>query len=492
MSRIDWNWIQSEPYEMFIGGEWTRGSAGRTFEIVNPANNETIARAYEGNLDDVNRAVAAARDAFDNGPWRHMTGKERGEILRRTAEMIRADATKFAFLEAADVGKTFHRTLGYSIPQAIDGFEYHAARAREIEGKVRAVPERNFFNYRTWEPMGVVAEILPWNGPFMMACQKVSAILAAGNTVVIKPAQDGSLSNLELAKLFAKAGFPPGVVNIVAGPGRALGARLVEHPDVNMVSLTGGTETGKQVIRQSADTVKKVALELGGKNPHIVFEDADLPQAVQWAIWAAYADQGQICVSGSRLLLHKPIYEEFLDLFVNKVSALKIGDTMSETTDVGPVITRRHEQSILDYIAIGKQEGAVTILGGNKVTSAPFDRGNFIEPTIFTGVTPDMRIAQEEIFGPVVTVTMFNDDAEAVRIANGVKYGLAGGIWTQDIDRALRTASQLQAGQIYLNSYYSPAIVDSPAEGHKESGIGGTGVHKYMQEKTVFVKLKLD
>ncbi len=475
---------------MFIGGEWTRGSSGRTFDIINPANNEIIARAWEANVDDVNRAVAAARDAFDNGPWRHMTGKERGEYLQRMAQMIRAQAEKFAFLEAADVGKTFHRTLSYSIPQAIDGFEYHAVKAREIGGEVRAVPQPNFFNYRVWEPMGVVAEILPWNGPFMMACQKVSAILAAGNTVVIKPAQDGSLSNLELAKLFARAGFPPGVVNIVAGPGRALGARLVEHPAVDMISLTGGTETGKAVIRQAADTVKKVALELGGKNPHIVFDDADLDQAVQWAIYAAFADQGQICVSGSRLLLHKPIYEDFLDLFVERVCKLKIGDTMDETTDVGPVISRRHQESILNYIEIGKREGASAILGGSAVTTPPFDRGNYIEPTIFTGVTPEMRIAQEEIFGPVVTITPFNDDREAVQIANGVKYGLAGGIWTQDIDRALRTASRLQAGQIYLNSYYSPALVDSPAEGYKESGIGGAGIYKYMQEKTVFVKLK--
>jgi acyl-CoA reductase-like NAD-dependent aldehyde dehydrogenase len=406
------------------------------------------------------------------------------------ADLIRADQVKFAFFEAADVGKTFHRTLSYSIPEAIDGFEYHAAKAREIAGEIRPVPQPDFFNYRIWEPMGVVAEILPWNGPFMMACQKVSAILAAGNTVVIKPSQDGSLSNLELAKLFARADFPPGVVNVVAGPGRALGARLVEHPDVDMISLTGGTDTGKMVMRQAADTIKKVALELGGKNPHIVFEDADLDQAVQWAIYGAFADQGQICVAGSRLLLQRPIYEDFLDLFVDKVSKLKIGDTMSKDTDVGPVITRRHEQTVLEYIALGRQEGAHAVLGGAKVTDPRFANGNYIEPTIFTGVTADMRIAQEEIFGPVVTVTPFEDEAEAIRVSNSVKYGLAGGIWTRDVDRALRTAGRLHAGQVYLNSYYSPALVDSPAEGHKQSGIGGTGVYKYMQEKTVFLKLR--
>jgi betaine-aldehyde dehydrogenase len=490
MTHIDWNWIQPEPYEMFIGGAFTRGSSGRTFNIINPATNETIARAWEGTTEDVDRAVTAAREAFDSGPWPHLTGKERGDYLRRVAAMLRAEQEKFAFFEAADVGKTFHRTLSYSIPQAIDGFEYHAGKTRELGGEVRPVPEGNFFNYRIWEPMGVVVEILPWNGPLMMACQKVSAILAAGNTVVIKPSQEGSLSNLELAKIFARAEFPPGVVNLVVGHGRTLGQRLVEQPQVDMVSLTGGTETGKSVMRLAADSVKKIALELGGKNPHIVFDDADVEEAAQWAIYAAFADQGQICVSGSRLLLHQPVYEDFLDLFTEKVRKLKIGDTMAENTDIGPVISRAHEKKVLDYIDIGRHEGAQVVLGGNKVTAAPFAKGNYIEPTIFIQVTPNMRIAQEEIFGPVVTVTAFNNEAEALHIANGVPYGLAGGIWTRNIDRALRAASRLHAGQIYLNSYYSPALVDSPAEGHKQSGIGGTGIHKYMKEKTVFVRLR--
>ncbi len=490
MSQVNWDWIQPEPYEMWIGGEFTRGDAEATFDIVNPATNEVIARAWQGTTGDVDRAVAAAREAFDHGPWPRMTGKERGEYLRRVADLIRAEKEKFAFLEAVDVGKTFHRTLDYSIPQAIDGYEFHAAQAREIGGEIRQVPEGNFFNYRVWEPMGVVAEILPWNGPFMMACQKVSAILAAGNTVVVKPSQDGSLSNLELAKLMARAGFPPGVVNVVVGPGRLLGERLVKHPGVDMISLTGGTDTGKSVMRLAADSVKKVALELGGKNAHIVFDDGDIEDAARWAIYAAFADQGQICVAGSRLLLHRPIYEDFLELFVEKVRKLKIGDTMAHDTDVGPVINRGQEKKVLDYIEIGRQEGAELVLGGKKVQDPPFARGNYIEPTIFRSVTSGMRIAQEEIFGPVVTVTEFLDEEEALRIANDVPYGLAGGIWTRDIDRALRSASRLHAGQIYLNSYYSPALVDSPAEGHKQSGIGGSGIHKYMQEKTVFVRLK--
>ena len=489
MSQIDWNWIQSDPYEMLIGDTFTRGSASGTFDIINPATNETIARAWEGTASDADQAVAAAREAFDHGPWPQMTGKERGDYLQRIADLIKANQEKFAFFEAADVGKTFARTLDYAVPQAIDGFEYHAAKAREIGGEVRQVPQGNFFNYRVWEPLGVVVEIVPWNGPFMMTCQKVSAILAAGNTVVVKPSQDGCLSNLELAKLFAKAGFPPGVVNVVVGPSRTLGGRLVEHPEVDMVSLTGGTNTGKMVMSAAANTVKKVALELGGKNPNIIFDDADIEEAVQWAIYGAFADQGQICVSGSRLLLQQGVYEDFLQLLIAKVSQMRIGDTMADDTDIGPVITPAQEKNILNYIAVGQEEGAQLVLGGHKVTDPPLDKGNYIEPTIFTGTTPNMCIAQEEIFGPVVTLTPFNSDEEAIQIANGTEYGLAAGIWTRDLDRAFQSARRVHAGQVYLNSYFSPALVDSPAEGHKQSGVGGAGVYKYMQEKTVFVRL---
>jgi acyl-CoA reductase-like NAD-dependent aldehyde dehydrogenase len=265
---------------------------------------------------------------------------------------------------------------------------------------------------------------------------------------------------------------------------------MVEHPGVDMVSLTGSTETGKAVMRAAADTVKKVALELGGKNPHIVFDDADLAEAAQWALYGAFADQGQICVAGSRLLLHQRIYEDFLDIFVERVRALKIGDTLADDTDVGPVITPAHANKVLAYIADGQAGGARLVLGGARVTERPLDRGNYIQPTIFAGVASDARIAQEEIFGPVATATPFQTDDEAVRLANGVRYGLAGGLWTRDLDRALRTASRLNAGQICLNSYYSPAMLDSPAEGHKQSGLGGAGLYKYMQEKTVFVRLK--
>lgn len=489
MSKVDWSWVQSKAYQLFINGTFRYGSEGGLFDIINPATNTTIALACDGTSADIDQAVAAARDAFDHGPWPRLTGKERGRYLRRVAALIDANREKFAFLEAADVGKTLARTLDYAIPQAIDGFEYHAAKARELGGEVRQMPEGNYFNYRVWEPMGVVGEILPWNGPFMMACHKVSAVLAAGNTVIIKPSENGSLSNLELAKIFAEANFPPGVVNVVAGQSRDLGARLVQHPGVDMVSFTGGTDTGKKVIRQAAQTVKKVALELGGKNPNIIFDDANLEEAVQWAIYGAFADQGQICVSGSRLLLHEPIYDRFLQLLIDRVSQMKIGDTMNDTTDIGPVITRAHEKKVLDYIALGQEEGARLALGGRKVTDPPLNKGNYIEPTIFVGVTPKMCIAQEEIFGPVVTVLSFKTDEEAIRIANGVSYGLAAGIWTRDIDRAIRTAGQIRAGQIYLNSYFSPAMLDSPTEGYKHSGVGGTGIHKYMQEKSVFVKL---
>ncbi|MDP7643480.1 MAG: aldehyde dehydrogenase family protein [Anaerolineales bacterium] len=490
MSHIDWGWIKSEPYPLFIDGSFTAASDGGVFEIINPATNKVIALGSDGTIEDIDRAVMAARRAFDEGPWPRMPGRERGRYLRRVADLLDAQKEKFAFLEAADVGKTVARTLDYALPQAIDGYEYYAGKARELGGEVRQVPEGEWFNYRMWEPMGVVGEILPWNGPLMMACQKVAAILAAGNTAVVKPSEKGSLSNLAFAEILAEANFPPGVVNVVAGQDRQLGARLVEHPQVDMVSLTGSTATGKKVMASAANTIKKVALELGGKNPNIVFEDADVEEAVQWSIYGAFADQGQICVSGSRLLLHEQVYEDFLALLVEKVGALKIGDTMVDDTDVGPVITRAHEDKVLDYIELGQQEGAKIVLGGHKVTTAPLDKGNYIEPTIFVGTTPDMCVAQEEIFGPVLTVMSFQTDEEAIRVANGVEYGLAAGIWTRDVDRALRTAAQMHAGQIYLNSYFSPAMLDSPTEGHKQSGIGGTGIHKYMQEKSVFLRLQ--
>ena len=487
MVKIDPRWIGPGPRPMLIGGQWKTGSTGKSFQVTSPFTNEPLTSVAEASEDDVDAAVRAARAAFDNGPWPRMTPNQRAEILAKIARLFERERDRLAYLEAMDMGKPI--AGGYMhMAQGIFAWDYFAGKARDLHEEIVRVAAGSHFNYRTHEPVGVVAEIIPWNGPAVAASQKLAGILCTGNTAILKPSVESTLSVLALGEIFQEAGLPDGVVNIVTGPGGSVGDALLRHPGVSMVSLTGSVETGRHVMELAGAGLKRVALELGGKNPNIVFGDADLAAAAMWAVIAAFSNNGQVCVSGSRLLLQKDVHSAVLEQVTSRVSAMKLGDPVDETTELGPLVSRKQQQRVLDYIKVGKAEGARLVCGGDVPSDPALAKGNFIRPAVFDGVTPKMRIAREEIFGPVLSVMEFADEAEALTMANDVEFGLAGAVWTSDIGRALRVAGKLDAGQIYVNGYYSPAMSESPAVGHKNSGIGEAGYLKYTLPKTVFVR----
>ncbi|WP_461810803.1 aldehyde dehydrogenase family protein [Faecalimonas sp.] len=482
------DFVKREPYKLYINGAYVNSESGELQDCINPATNEIFARAYYGDVEDAEKAVKAARIAFDKGPWGKMSAKERSKILLKAVRIMEERGDEFATLEALECGYHYGVARYYCVPMAIDSFEYFAGKAREIEGKV--IPsDYGTLNYVTWNPVGVVAEILPWNGPYLMGCQKINAILAAGNTCVIKPPSWGVLTLLQLASVYEEAGLPEGVFNVITGSGNSVGAYLTKHPDVDMVAMTGGTSTGREVILNSADRVKDIALELGGKSPNIFFEDIDIKTAVKWAVWGFTNHSGQICVSGTRILVQKTIYEEFLremKLFIAK--KIIPGDTFDPSSNLDPVISKEHANSVWNYIEKGKQEGARIICGGEKFEKGVLKKGNFIPVTVFADVTPNMTIYQEEIFGPVACVIPFDTEEEAIELANNTVYGLAGAVFTKDIKRGIRVADGIKSGQIYINNYFSKGMIESPGTGWKESGIGVAGIKKYMISKTVFVE----
>lgn len=484
------SFVKKEPYKLYINGEFVASESGKTFDVTNPANNQPFAKAYKGGTADVEKAILAARHAFDDGPWGKMSAKERSKLLLKAGRILQTRLEEFAAIETLECGKLYMSALYYEGAMCVDAFEYFAGKARCLEGKV--VPcEAGHLNYVMWQPCGVVGEILPWNGPFMMGCQKVCSILAAGNTVVIKPSSLGSLSMMLIAEVFHEAGFPPGVVNVVTGSGGEVGDALVKSPLVDMVSMTGGTESGKYIIGSSKDTVKDIALELGGKSPNIIFDDVNIDEAVKWARFGFTLNSGQVCVSGTRLILHKNIYEEFISKLKAECEKFVPGNGFDYEKGVNysTMISKEHAQTVWNYIEKGKAEGARLVMGGEPYTDLELAKGNFVPPTIFADVKPDMTIFQEEIFGPVLCVTSFDTEEEAIAIANSTNYGLAGAVFSTNIKRALRVAEKIKGGQIYINTYFSKGMIESPGTGWKESGIGVAGIHKYMISKTVFVDM---
>ena len=475
------------PGRLYIGGQWVDALAGGTFPTINPATEETLTRAAEGRAEDIDRAAVAARKAFEEGPWAKLSGSDRGRILWKIGDLLEARVAEVAEIETLDSGKTITESLRVDVPMAADCFRYFAGWASKIEGET--VPVRApFFNYTLREPLGVVGQIIPWNFPILLAAWKVAPALAAGNTIVLKPAEQTPLSALRLAQIAEEAGLPPGVLNVVTGFGPTAGGALVDHPGVDKIAFTGSTSVGQEIMRRASGTLKRLTLELGGKSPNIVFADADLDAAVRGAGNAIFYNKGEVCTAGSRLFVEDALHDTFLDKLSAFTAKLPQGDPLDPKTRLGPQVSEAQMARVLSFVDKGKGEGARLVLGGERAPG----KGYFVRPTIFDGVRNDMTIAREEIFGPVLSVLRFREIDEVVRLANDTPYGLAAAVWTKDIKKAHRAARLLRAGTVWINTYglYDSAM---PFGGYKMSGfgreLGHHGLMEYTQTKSVWVDL---
>jgi (Z)-2-((N-methylformamido)methylene)-5-hydroxybutyrolactone dehydrogenase len=478
-------------YKMLIGEEWVDARSGKTFESINPYVGKVWATAPEAGDEDVDRAVKAAREAFDEGPWGKMTGTERARLMRKLADLLAENAEEIAVVESTDNGKLL-REMGGQLKALPDWYHYFAGAADKIHGDTIPSDKPNFFVYTRREPIGVVGAIVPWNSPLLLLTFKLAPALAAGCTFVVKPAEQTPASTLEFAKLFEEVGFPPGVFNVVTGYGQSTGRALVRHPGVDKVAFTGSTETGISVMKDAADHLAKVSLELGGKSPNIVFDDADLEASNNGVVSGIFAATGQTCIAGSRLFVQERAHDELVERLSDRAGTIRLGNPLETETEMGPVAFKEQLEKVQNYIRAGQEEGAELVYGGKRPDTEELKDGYFIEPTIFTQVDNDMQIAREEIFGPVLSVIPFKDEEELIRQANDTRYGLAAGIWTKDIQRAHRVAHALRAGTVWVNSYRTLSF-NTPFGGYKMSGIGRENglesINEYTQLKSVWVEL---
>lgn len=476
-------------HRMLIGGEWVGSSSGETFESTNPYTGSAWAVVPDATDADAQAAVVAARHAFDEGPWSRMTGRERSRLLHRFADLAEDRATELARIETTDNGKLLREMAG-QVGALPEWYRYFAGAADKLHGEYIPTSKPNFFAYTRREPVGVCVGIMPWNSPLLLLTWKLAPALAAGCTFIAKPAEQTPVSTLTFAELFEEAGFPPGVFNVVTG-GAEIGRALVNDPGVDKIAFTGSNEVGRSVMRTAAGNMTRVSLELGGKSPNIVFADADMDAAVNGVIAGIFAATGQTCVAGSRLLVEQGVHDEFVQRVVERARSICLGDPLSEDTEMGPVAFLEQLEKIESYVALGTEEGAQLISGGRRPDHPLLAEGYFIEPTVFTSVRNDMRLAQEEIFGPVLAVMSFKSEEEAVRISNESEFGLGAGVWTRDLQRAHRVAHRLRAGTVWINAYRTVSF-DVPFGGFRQSGFGRENgldsLDGYTEVKAVWVE----